>query len=141
MKLFTGAQFSPTKWDTAEQKAKFANQFVRFVESDFKESLFPKWFYNRLSMTFGHIAHYDQAGFYGAQFSTLRKQLAFLDQTVNGGGYGDPAYTYSDVERALAAWVIKSGIAAKIEAKLGQAIEAAERNQLARLQVKYGAAA
>ena len=42
---FSASQFVATKWDTAEDKARFANQFLNFVESGFAESKFPKWFY------------------------------------------------------------------------------------------------
>lgn len=62
--MFTANQFTATKWESAEQKAKFANHFVRFVKSGFKPTLFYSWFYKRLSMTFGHIAHFNRQGFW-----------------------------------------------------------------------------
>lgn len=104
-KPFTAAQFTPTKWDTAEDKAKFANHFVRFVEGGFKESVFPKWFYRRLSMTFGHIAHYNKAGFYDQWFSTADRRIEFIENVRRSSIYGDPAWTYSDVEKVLQGWV------------------------------------
>jgi hypothetical protein len=50
--------FTPTQWDTAETKLKFANHLLNFIAADFPEAKFTQQFYNRLSMTFGHIAHY-----------------------------------------------------------------------------------
>ena len=100
---FTAEQFTPTQWDTAADKAKFANHFVRFVASGYKETLFYDWFYKQLSMTFGHIAHYNRAGFYGHFFTTAEDRQYFMYATRQGGGYGDPAFTYSDVEKAIKA--------------------------------------
>lgn len=136
-KIFTASQFTPTKWDTAENKAKFANHFVRFVRGDMAEILFPKWFYTKLSNTFGHIAHYNQHGFYDYFFRNEETRLDFLRQTINGGGYGDPAYTYSDVEKALKQWLRDSGEVERYRALRDAALETAERAQLARLQAKY----
>lgn len=113
--------FEPTKYNTAADKLKFANQFVRFVEGGFKQTMFPKWFYQRLSMMFGHIAHFNQGGFYEVWFSTKGSQLRFLSNALVNGGYGSPAFTYSDVERELKEWIIKSGIGAKMEAELAEA--------------------
>ena len=116
MKLFTAEQFTPTKFDTAEDKAKFANHFVRFVESDFKSTLFPKWFYTRLSMTFGHIAHYNQSGFYSEFFESTMDKVRFLEQTRLAGCYGSPEHTYCDVERVIVKWVRDSGIESHVSA-------------------------
>lgn len=135
--LFKAEQFTPTRHDSAADKAKFANHFVRFVESGFKETLFPKWFYTRLSATFGHIAHFNQQGFYDAQFGTTRKRLNFLRQTVDAGGWGSPAFTYSDVEKALAAWVREQKLIDYYMGWLATETELAERDELARLTLKY----
>lgn len=140
-KLFTPDRYTPTQFSSAADKAKFANQFVRFVESGFKETIFPKWFYTRLSMTFWNIAHYNQAGFYGTWFTTVSDQIRFLQNTCRGGQYGSAAFTFCDVERDIAEWVMKSGLIQKLQATLGQMIETSERATLARLQAKYPALA
>ena len=54
---FVAADFVPTHWDSAEQKAKFANALLTFVAQDFPRSKFHETFYRRLSNTFGHIAN------------------------------------------------------------------------------------
>ena len=136
--LFIADQFLPTKWDTAKQKAKFANHFVRFVESEFKPTLFYDWFYKQLSLTFGHIAHYNRAGFYEMFFKSPRGRLEFAEITLKGGYGSDPAYTYSDVESALKRWALETDLSGRCARDLSTAVEISERLELERLQVKYG---
>ena len=64
--------------------------------------------------------------------------MRFLEQTLLHPCYGDPAWTYSDVERALQAWLQADGTLARYCKQLVEEIEAGERAQLARLQAKYG---
>lgn len=130
-------QFTPTKWDTAHDKAAFAKQFVRFVQSDFAAKHFTDKVYRRLSNTFGHIAHYNRGGFWAEFFTTTADKLRFLEQTVQWPCYGDPAWTYSDVERALQAWLKADGTMERYRQRLADETEAAERTELARLQQKY----
>jgi hypothetical protein len=136
-KTFKPDQFTPTQFDTAADKAKFANCFVRFVESGFKFTLFPSWFYKRLSMTFGHIAHYDIHGFYHTWFANTATQITFLKRTQFYGCWGDPAFTYCDAEAALKKWVQTTDHLSKLEQKQAAEVEAAERAQLAFLKAKY----
>ena len=103
-KPFTAEQFTATQWDTAADKAKFANHLVRFLATGSRETLFYDWFYKRLSNTFGHIAHYNRQGFYAHFFTTVEGRERFQKSLALGGGYGDPAYTYSDVEKAVKAY-------------------------------------
>jgi hypothetical protein len=105
--IFTADMFTPTKWDSAQDKADFANKFVRFVESGFKETLFTKKFYNRLSNCFQHIAHYNKFGFYDYWFSDYQSQIDFLNRALVCPSYGDPSYTYSDVESALRSEIVE----------------------------------
>lgn len=129
--------FTPTKWDTAKDKAAFAKQFVRFVQSDFAAKHFTEKFYRRLSNTFGHIAHYNRGGFWAEFFTTTADKVRFLEQTLEHPCYGDPAWTYSDVERALQAWLQADNILERYRQRLAKEMEAAERVELARLQQKY----
>jgi hypothetical protein len=134
---FTADRFAATKWEGPEKKALFARQFIRFVESDFARNTFPHTFYLRLSLTFGHIAHYNHAGFFETFFTTTADKVRFLRMTLAHQCYGDPGFSYSDVERALQSWLHQNGILAKYEQKLADEQEAAERAELARLQTKY----
>ena len=58
IKRFQAESLTPTKWDTADAKAKFANHLMAFIAADFPESKFTKAFYSRLCQCFGFIAHY-----------------------------------------------------------------------------------
>ena len=138
MNTFTADKFTPTKWDSTDRKAAFARQFIRFVQSDFARSKFPKAFYQRLSMTFGHIAHFNQHGFFDTFSTTTEGKVRFLRQTLAHPCWGDPAWSYSDVERALQTWLQENGVLSQYEQRLAEEQEAEERVTLARLQAKYG---
>ena len=56
---FTAAEFTPTQWASAEDKAKFANALMKFIANEFPRQSFTKPLYQRLSNTFGHIAHHE----------------------------------------------------------------------------------
>jgi len=103
--MFTEDNFTPSKFSTAQEKAKFANQFCKFIESGFAWTSFPKWFYTRLSMCFGFIAHYDQHGFYNTYFLKPHTKYDFINQVMDYPCYGQPQYTYCDVEKALQEWL------------------------------------
>ena len=97
--------FTPTQFDTVKDKEKFALHFQRFVTNGFSRGLFPKWFYTRLSMTFGHIAHYNKLHFYDNFFLSESGKAEFLHLCLTWPCYGDPEFTYSDVERYLQDWL------------------------------------
>ena len=134
---FTADQFTPTRWESAEEKVRFARRFIRFVESDFAERQFSHAFYRRLALTFGHIAHYNRHGFYGEFFTATEGKVRFLRLTLAHPCWGDPGFTYSDVERALQSWLHQNGVLGRYERRLAAEQEAAERAELARLQAKY----
>lgn len=137
MEKFNAGQFISTEWDSSEQKAKFANQFIKFVINGFQRRHFPKWFYCRLMNTFGHIAHFNQQGFWETFFVTKRRTLQFLGLTLNHFCYGDPKYTYSDVEQAIQGVLRSIGIFEKQQIKVEQDIRTCELIQLAYLKNKY----
>ena len=104
-KIFVAEQFTSTEWNTAEDKAKFANHFAKFALANCPYKLFPKWFYERLRNCFGHIAEYNREGFYSVWFSDWKKRERFLNHCLVHRCYGQSEYTYSDVEKALIAWM------------------------------------
>jgi len=138
---FDPSQFTPTKWSTAQDKAVFANRFVRFVQSDFTAKHFTEKFYQRLSNTFSHIAHYNRGGFFDTFFTATADKVRFLRMTVQYPCYGDPAWTFSDVEQAVQAWLKAEGTLEQYQQRLADETEAGERALLARLQQKDGQAA
>ena len=66
---FLPNEFVPTQFSTSAEKANFGNTLLHFLDANCARELFTKKFYNRLSMTFGHIAHYDIEGFYSTWFT------------------------------------------------------------------------
>ncbi len=134
---FVAADFVPTQWDAAEQKAKFANALLTFVAQDFPQSKFHESFYHRLSNTFGHIANHDSAGFYGRFFLTAADKLEFLEQSVTWPCHGDPTYTYSDVERAVAARLRKSQIVTCLSSQIAVERRRKELALLSELKARY----
>ena len=133
---FTAADFIATKWSSGEDKARFANQFVALAQGGFKPTLFPKTFYYRLSDCFHHIAHNNREGFYGTWLSTDAQRAEFLANTQRDV-FGDPTFTFADVERALQTWVRESGLQQVYEERASKAREASERQLLAQLKAKW----
>ncbi len=102
---FTINGLKATQWEAATVKAKFLNDLANLVRSGFADSKFTQALYKRLSMTFGHIAHYNRNGFYIEWFETSEKQLDWVQNALQYGCYGDPEYTYSDAERQFQQWL------------------------------------
>jgi len=136
--LFSPEQLTPTKWITAAGKAKFATHFMRFVRKGCPKSLFYEWFYQRLSVCFGHVAHYNKGGFYAEFFETPADRARFLSQTLDYQPVGDPSWAYSDVERAIQDALRAERVYERYVHEDAQAVEAGERAELARLVAKYG---
>jgi hypothetical protein len=138
---FRDSEFTPTEFSSAADNAWFANHLLRFIAEDFPPTLFTKRFYNRLSMTFGHIAHYNMLGFWGVFFEGLPGKIRFLERIVAWPCHGDPAFTHCDVERAIARRVAAAGLIRRYRAALAGEIEQHQRLQLDRLKAKYEAVA
>ena len=113
---------------------------LRFIADDFPETKFHKAFYNRLSMTFGHIAHYDRNGFYGHFFLTTKDKIAFLKQCLNWRCFGDPTYTYCDVERAVSERLRNTNIVALLQSQTAVEQRQSDLALLAKLKARYEAA-
>jgi hypothetical protein len=116
--LFTTDRFSATPHSTAEEKARFCNDFARFVLGGFDRKRFTQKFYQRLSLIFGHIAHFNASGFWETWFSTPEQQRQFVQHIHEYVALGDPHYCWSDVERELKSWIVREATA--IEAVLAE---------------------
>lgn len=134
---FLSSEFVPTRFSTAADKAEFGNHFLRFLDSDCAQTLFTKQFYHRLSMCFGHIAHYDRATFWETWFATDRDRLHFLQKTLAWPCWGGPEYTFSDVERAIQQEVRKRNYLARYELRVAEAERTSDMETLRRLEAKY----
>lgn len=131
-------QFTATAHSTVADKIKFAEHFKKFMLRGCPDSLFFKWFYSRLSMCFGMIAHYDIHGFYNVYFLTTAGKVQFIKEVTAYPCFGDPAHTYSDVEQYLQEWVREQGLQAILAETLAKEQELAEMYQRDKLIAKHG---
>jgi hypothetical protein len=136
---FTAAEFTPTQWDSAENKARFANALMKFIAHEFPRQSFTKSLYQRLSNTFGHIAHHNLDGFYAVFFERDADKVVFLEQTLSWPHFGDPTFTFSDVERAVKRRLRAAKAIDVFRLLEADATRRRELATLARLQEKYGA--
>lgn len=136
---FHPSEFVPTKFSTAQDKADFGNTFLYFIESEWARTAFSKSFYNRLSMCFSHIAHYDAAGFHATWFTSDADRLRFLLHTLAWPCWGDPEFTFCDVERAIQQEIRKRNYLARYELRAAEAVRSGEMETLKRLEAKYRA--
>jgi hypothetical protein len=134
---FLPSDFVPTKFSTSADKADFGNTFLHFIESEWKETLLTKTFYNQLSNTFGHIAPYDRPTFYSTWFTNDADRLRFLEQALEWPCWGEAEFTFCDVERALQREIRKRNYVARYELKAAEAVHSAEMAILERLEAKY----
>ena len=116
--IFQASQFTATKWNTAEDKARMASKITKFILNGFQQPAFTKELYKRLSTMFGHIAEYDIHGFYHVWFEDDAACLKWAENAMKGGVLGlvvgDPAWTWSDVEKALQVWMKENQIVQQI---------------------------
>lgn len=134
-------QFTATKWATAEEKARWANAMPSWIQRGFPEKGWRQGLYERLHQMYCHSAQYNRYGFYDEWFATVQKQRAWLEYVAKGGafggGMGDPAWTWCDVERALSAWIRERDLVTHYQHLSAQDTEYTERALLAILQQKY----
>ena len=134
---FSPSQFIPTRWSTAEEKARFGNALLHFVDSGFARNLFTDRLYGRLSNCFGHIAHYNSTGFYEEWFLSLTAQVRFLEHTLRFPCYGDPEFTFSDVESEIQREVRNRNYLPRYRLLFAEEERRAELTLLERLEGKY----
>jgi hypothetical protein len=136
---FEPDHFTATQWSTDEDKAKFANALMKFIAHEFPRQSFGKALYQRLSNTFGHIAHTNQDGYYSVFFESDADKVVFLDQTLRWPCYGDRTYTFCDVERAVQWRLRAANVIDVFRMRDADATRNRELGTLAQLQAKYGA--
>ena len=134
---FLPSEFVPTQFSTAADKASFGNTLLHFLDADCSRELFIKKLYNRLSMTFGHVAHCDIEGFYSTWFTRDRHRMGFIQKLLRWPCHGDPKFTFSDVEQAIQQVVRERNYLARYELRAAEALRAAEMTELKRLEAKY----
>lgn len=134
---FLPSEFVPTQFSSAADKSNFGNTLLHFLDSNCARELFTKKFYDRLSMTFGHIAHCDIEGFYSTWFTRDRHRLGFVTKLLRWPCHGDPKFTFSDVEHAVQRVTLERNYLARFELRAAEALRSAEMKDLQRLEAKY----
>lgn len=141
---FRADQFTPTAFDTAEDKAKAANALASFVDAGMPYSKFSKAgvYHTLYQHMYGHIAHYNRDGFFDVWFSTPEKRAEWVQYAARGGMYGyyagSPAHTWCDVEEAFTNWLVDNGYVDRFTREGEASTETRERGVLAALKEKYG---
>ena len=138
---FTAQDFTATNFATAEDKAKWANKFTKFILGGLQRNSFKKEIYKQLHHMFGHCAEYDLDGFYYTRFEETYKCLHWLETVTTTwmAGIGQPQFTWSDVEIKLVQWIRQNNIHEQIAGYLQAETEQKERAMLKVLQDRYGA--
>lgn len=137
---FTAKDFTSTNFATAEDKAKWANKFTKFILGGFQRNSFKKEIYKQLHHMFGHCAEYDLDGFYSTWFEDIYKCLHWVETmaTTWFAGVGQPQFTWSDVEIKVIQWIQANNIHDQIVGYLQVEPEHKERATLGVLQSRYG---
>jgi len=97
--------FTPTKFSTAANKQSFYDWIIRFIKSGCDVKLFNNGKYRQLCQMFQHIAHYDMHGFIAQWFESDTSKALWINNILSCPCYGDPAWTWSDVEKAVQQWL------------------------------------
>src|SRR5512138_1116492 len=136
---FTAKDFTTTNFATAEDKAKWANKFTKFILGGFQRSSFKKEIYKQIQHMFGHCAEYDLNGFYLTWFEDTYKCLHWVETIATSWlvGIGQPQFTWSDVEIKLVNWIRDNNIHDQIAGYLQAETEQKERATLKVLQDRY----
>jgi hypothetical protein len=135
--LFLASEFVATKFSSTAEKAEFGNALLKFLDADCAPGLFTNRLYQRLSMTFGHIAHYNRFQFYEERFASLSAQIRFLEHTLRFPCYGDPEFTFSDLESEIQREVRNRNYLPRYQLRLAEEQRAGELILLERLEGKY----
>jgi hypothetical protein len=137
MPQLTAADFTPTKFHTADDKAWFANALLKFLADDCPRSGFTDRLYVRLSNSFGHIAHYDRSGFFEHFFPDPERRIAFLEETLRWPCHGAAEFTFSDAEIVVQSRVAAANLLSVERARRDSEITRRERALLECLKAKY----
>lgn len=110
--MFDPSNFTATSFSSAEEKARTAEQLVRFIALGFRETMFTKSLYTHLHLhLFSHIAHTNKAGFYWEWFATPAKQQDWFAYVAKMGDryWSNPAHSWCDVEKVIVDYLVSSG--------------------------------
>ena len=136
---FQASDFTATKWATAEDKAKWANKFTKFILGGFQQGVFKNDIYRQLHHMFGHCAEYDINGFYSRWFDSTYECLHWVETVTTTwlAGIGQPQFTWSDVEIKVIQWIRNNNIHDQIAGYVQAETAQKERATLKVLQDRF----
>lgn len=79
----SAAQFTASKFRTAEQKAQIVNSTVRFLESGMAPNAFNEDAYEFFSLVLSMSAEYDRHGFIATHFESDQSKRKFVHEVVD----------------------------------------------------------
>src|SRR5579884_1137998 len=94
---FTPERFTATPGASAKKKARFAREFIRFVESDFPRELFTDEFFESLADTCCYDHSLDRGEFFDDCFTTAVGKVRFLQDVLDRCRPGTSTHGYADV--------------------------------------------
>ena len=136
-KPFSAEQFTSTAYTTAEEKARWVNTLVAWIEKGYPKSGFTDALYRGFHVYMCYSAEYNLYQFYSEWFANDSRRLAWLKYVLEEVNLGRPEYTWSDVVRALKSWIRRNNLVVAYQQRVDQAIEERERALLAYLLAKY----
>lgn len=107
--IFREVEFVPSKWQSAAEKANFANRLAEFIAAGMPQRKFSKALYRDLIQCFGFMGHYDVHGFASEHFGLPQHKAAFLEQIAAAPIYGSPHTSSCDVEAVIQRWLHNTG--------------------------------
>ena len=135
--IFPPEHFHATPHRTAEDKAEFANELVRFMEAGFRPESFSPILYNTLCGLFRFQPALSSESFADLHFSSAQRRLAFMRQIAMHTPVGEPDSTMSDVERIVRAWTVQTFLP-RLQKTTQTAAAIKERTLLKELLIKHG---
>lgn len=101
MAKYQADQFTDVKFMSAQDKARVATMFERFLADNMHRDKFTKALYEHFHLHCGHIAHYDRGGFYSEWFERPSSRVEFLrrlaDDHESGRLYWGAGEDYRDL--------------------------------------------
>lgn len=135
MPVFIQTEFQNSRNFPPNVKSAFANQFVRLVCSKFSLTEFPKWFYMKLSCTFGLSGLWDRENFYSSHFIGTVKQHDFIKRCVEYKVVGLANWTMGDAETAIQQWLKDNFILQALAIKIQEEKDEQEKFKVGKVYV------
>jgi hypothetical protein len=137
MPAFMAGEFVATRWNSAEDKAKFANALMKFIANNFPRQSFTKVLYASATPSGISLIRTRMASTAPSSSATLTRSS--FSTRLRWPCYGDPTFTFCDLERAVQRRLRAAKVIDVFRMRDADATRQRELATLERLQAKYGA--